>query len=241
MKLVRPVESALELLEGARRQLESRPDGVDPSGVRVSLEKLDEQLRELLTLCGECEIRHAVLQSIASVKDPEEALVASLTYLTQHLDVDASGLRLRDGDDFPYFTTSGFSRQFVLDENSLCQTDSCGAPVLDGLGNVVLECMCGNVVQGRFDPSQPFFTSRGSFWTNSTSNLIEETTEADRLGRTRDRCRGEGYESVALIPLRSGDETFGLLQFNDHDPGKFTPQTIALLEDISEYLARLLV
>ena len=64
------------------------------------------------------------------------------------------------------------------------------------------ECMCGNVICGRFDPSKPFFTARGSFWTNCTTELLASTTEADRQARTRNRCNGEGYESVALIALR---------------------------------------
>ena len=43
-----------------------------------------------------------------------------------------------------------------------------GIPHCDGVGNPILECMCGNVICRRFDPSKPFFTDYGSFWTNST-------------------------------------------------------------------------
>ena len=60
--------------------------------------------------------------------------------------------------------------------------------------------MCGNVLCERFDPALPFFTAKGSFWTNGTSELLATTSEADRQARTRTRTRsnGEGYESVAL-------------------------------------------
>jgi GAF domain-containing protein len=240
MTLGRRVTSALELVNEARGRLDGHSGDADDVAVRASLDKVEEELRRLLTECEECDVKQAVFEIIAHVKDPEEALVRSLQYLTKRLDVDASGLRLREGEDFPYFITNGFSKEFVVAESQLCQKDSCGELVRDDVGNVVLECMCGNIVRGRTDPSKPFFTARGSFWTNSTSRLLDETTESDRLARTRDRCHGEGYESVALIPLRSRDETFGLLQFNDRASGKFTPQMIALLEDLSDYLAHLL-
>jgi PAS domain S-box-containing protein len=115
--------------------------------------------------------------------------------------------------------------------------DQEGEPLRDSGGNPVLECMCGNILQGRFDPAKPFFSPRGSFWTNSTTELLASTTEADRQARTRNRCHGEGYESVALIPVRTTGETLGLLQFNDPRPGRFTPEKIARLEQIADHLA----
>ena len=101
----------------------------------------------------------------------------------------------------------------------------------------LIECMCGNVICGRFDPSQPFFTARGSFWTNCTTELLASTTEADRQARTRNRCNGQGYESVALIALAVGDDRLGLLQFNDRRKGRFTAEGIALWERLAGYLA----
>ena len=54
---------------------------------------------------------------------------------------------------------------------------------------------------------------------------------------TRNRCNGEGYESVALIALRAGAEPFGLLQMNDRQTGRFSSRSIALFERFSDYLA----
>ena len=98
--------------------------------------------------------------------------------------------------------------------------------------------MCGNVICGRFDPAKPFFTAKGSFWTNCTTELLATTTEADRQARTRNRCNGEGYESVALIALRVGEERLGLLQLNDQRARTGSPpETIALWERLAGYLA----
>jgi GAF domain len=96
-----------------------------------------------------------------------------------------------------------------------------------------LACMCGNVLQGRTDPSLPFFTEAGSFWTNNTDMLLQETTK-EQLGETRNVCNAEGYLSVALIPLRSPQRTIGLLQLNDERPDRFTLELIEFLERLSE-------
>jgi PAS domain S-box-containing protein len=63
--------------------------------------------------------------------------------------------------------------------------------------------------------------------------MLAGTTEDDRRGRTRNRCNSEGFESVALIPLRSGREIIGLLQLNDRQRGKIRPGLVPFLEEIA--------
>ena len=100
-----------------------------------------------------------------------------------------------------------------------------------------MECVCGSVIRGRFDPSQRFFTERGSFWTNCATELLATGTEEDRQIGPRNRCSKEGYESVALIALKAGEECPGLLQLNDRRSGRFTPETIRVWERLAGYLA----
>ena len=150
---------------------------------------------------------------------------------------EAVGIRLRDGEDFPYFETNGFSDEFVRAESKLCSLNELGEPIRDSRGRVYLECMCGNIISGRFDHSKPFFTEHGSFWTNSTTALLASTTNADRMVKTRNRCNTAGYESVAIVPLRTGRETFGLLQFNSKQKNQFNPKKISLLERLADNLA----
>ncbi len=159
------------------------------------------------------------------------------TFFQQQSDCQAVGVRLKEGDDYPYFEARGFPRAFVLAEDSLCARDSAGRVERDGAGYPVCECMCGNVICGRTDPGKPFFTAGGSFWTNSTTALLATTTEADRQARTRNRCNGEGYESVALVPLRVGTQRLGLLQLNDRRKGLFSAEAIVFWERLACYLA----
>ncbi|MEW6721239.1 MAG: PocR ligand-binding domain-containing protein [Thermodesulfobacteriota bacterium] len=167
----------------------------------------------------------------------KELMRELMLYFARITGCEAVGVRLRQGDDYPYFETRGFPAEFVLVENTLCAHDPAGEPVRDASGHPALDCMCGNVLRGRFDPSKPFFTDRGSFWSSHTSELLATTTEADRKARTRNRCNGEGYESVALIPLRTQGEIVGLFQFNDRRKGRFTTEKIALLEELVSYVA----
>ena len=178
-----------------------------------------------------------ILRLLNSRNDSHELMRLVCLLLRDWSGCEAVGIRRRDGDDFPYFETNGLSDDFVESENRLCALDQKGEMVRDSDGNPVLECMCGNVIRGRTDPSLPFFTEFGSFWTNSTTDLLASTSEEDRQARTRNRCHGEGYESVLLVPLRAGGKTFGLLQFNDKRKGCFTPELVAFLEQTAGPLA----
>ncbi len=162
---------------------------------------------------------------------------SSVTFFKQQSGCEAVGIRLRDGDDYPYYEARGFPEEFLLAENKLCTYDRQGNPYCDSDGYPIMECMCGNVICGRFDQSKPFFTNNGSFWTNWTTNLLSNTSEEDRQSPTRDRCNGMGYESVALIPLPSGVGNLGLLQLNDKRKDMFSPELIALWERLAGYLA----
>ena len=68
--------------------------------------------------------------------------------------LEAVAIRLKEGDDYPYYVANGFSPAFVEVERFLCERDGSGKAVLDAGGDPVLECMCGNVIRGRFDPSR---------------------------------------------------------------------------------------
>ena len=149
-------------------------------------------------------------------------------------DCQSVGIRLHNNGDYPYYVHEGFPKFFILKENSLCARDEEGNNILDDKGNPLLECMCGNVLKGRIDPKLPHFTEKGSFWTNSTTQLLEFTTEKERLGRTRNMCNYSGYESVALIPMRSSNRTLGLIQMNDPRENMFTLKSIENYEFIAD-------
>ena len=194
----------------------------------ITEHKLAEQERETTV---------EFLQLMNDSKGTAGLVHSAVRFFRERSGFEAVGIRLKDGDDYPYFEASGFPEEFIRLENNLCVRDTYGQLFRDNDGYPIHECMCGNVISGRFDPSKPFFTARGSFCSNCTTELLATTTDEDRQARTRNRCNGEGYESVALVALRVGEECLGLLQLNDRRKGQFTPETISMWERLADYFA----
>ena len=226
--------------DGRIRQVEIKSNMLEIGGRQI----MQGFFRDVTSETRHRRERETTLELMRLLNDDNHTheLVRNITgFLQQWTGCEAVGVRLRDGDDFPYFETRGFPAEFVQLENRLCLRDAEGGVLRDSTGHPVLECMCGNVLCGRFDPALPFFTAKGSFWSNGTSELLAGTSEADRQARTRNRCNGEGYESVALIALRHGGQTIGLLQVNDRAKNCFTPELIGFLENAADQIAAALM
>jgi transcriptional regulator with GAF, ATPase, and Fis domain len=140
-------------------------------------------------------------------------------------------IRLQENSDYPYFQHIGFPEIFVRKEYTLNVKDKQGNFVLDADGAPLVECMCGNVLKKRVNPNYEYFTKEGAFWTNSTTQLLENLTEKEKqeIGRTRNTCHNYGYETVALIPIHAADQIIGLIQMNDPRENMLT------LEKIEQY------
>jgi len=177
-------------------------------------------------------LANEVLQHLNEDRDTESMINSIIQLIKKSTECEAIGIRIKDGNDFPYYQTMGFSEGFVKSENNLCSYDKNGNPVCGNDGKPLLECMCGNILYGRINPAKSFFTEGGSFRSNNTTQLLSTTSDEDRMARTRNRCNSAGYESVALIPLRSGNEIIGLLQLNDHRKNMFTSDIIPFFESL---------
>ncbi|MGD9608035.1 MAG: ATP-binding protein [Desulfovibrionaceae bacterium] len=183
----------------------------------------------------------AAIALLEALPDRAALLCTVIGLLRRWTGCEAVGVRLRQGEDYPYFTTLGFPEHFVMAENRLCAVDRTGEPVRDPAGRVVLECVCGAVLDGRLDPSMPFCTAKGSFFTGSTTALLAAVRpEGLRVGRTRNRCHGAGYETVVLTPLRTGGTTFGLMQLGDHRIDAVSRPTLERLERLADGVAMVL-
>lgn len=206
------------------------------TGVVASFTDVGERVQNERRKTIISDLLHLLVEPLSQME-----LIRCLTEKLAHwTGCEAVGIRLKEGEDYPYAETRGFSAEFLELENTLCTKDAKGQRVRDPEGHPYLECMCGDVLCGRKDPSKPFFTPKGSFFTNCTTALLASTTDADRQTRTRNRCNGAGYESVALIPLRDSEGCFGLMQFNDRRTGRFEITPIHVLEEIGEIVAALL-
>jgi hypothetical protein len=176
-----------------------------------------------------------VLSRIGQGMPTPELLRDVLNLLADRTGFEAVGLRLKEGDDYPYFQTRGMSEEFILLENSLCPQRNKRRAEPGDNGDIILECACGSVIQGRIDRSQPFISEYGSFWSSSNARLLAEYPNLKES--IRGNCVRSGYESSALIPLRIGNENFGLLQFEDKRPGMLSHELLSSLESIAVSLA----
>lgn len=159
-----------------------------------------------------------------------------LNVLKKRTGFDAVGIRLQNGDDFPYFVQNGFAKDFLLTENSLIERTEDGGLCRNPDGTVSLECTCGLVLTGKTDPANSLFTPGGSFWTNDSFPLLAIPSGVDPRRHPRNECIHQGYASVALVPIRDKNRILGLIQFNDRRKGGFTLETVELMEGIAIHI-----
>jgi len=160
----------------------------------------------------------------------------AISLIKEYLDCEVVALRLKKDEDYPYFINNGFPEEFIKSENYLCIYDEKGNCLRDSRGKLVLACMCGIVINAKFNQDKPFFTKNGSFWTNSTSDLLASTNEKERGATTRNVCNQYGYESVALIPIKSSGDNLGLLHITDKRRNLFSADNINFLEELGHII-----
>lgn len=159
-----------------------------------------------------------------------------LTEIKIFADLEAIAIRLKEDVEFPNFNIQGLPADFVERERALCSGNIIGEMSYDSNGKPLLNCLCGDILFKRTDPSLPFFTTGGSFWTNSITGLLAANTEK-KLQLTISNCfNNQGFESLALIPIESGEKVIGLLQINDKRTGRFTPDMIQFFEKVGSTL-----
>lgn len=124
---------------------------VQDISARRQAEKLQALSAEVLRILDDAQAMPGAIQRI-------------LDAIQRDIGVDAVGIRLRQGNDFPY-ASSGFSPSFVESENCLLARAANGDIRIDDQGSIHLECTCGLVLSGRKDDSNDWLTPEGSAWT----------------------------------------------------------------------------
>lgn len=147
--------------------------------------------------------------------------------------VEAIGIRLKKGKDFPYYELIGFDENFLTTEKYAGVYNFDGEIKRNSSGEPVLECLCGIILNNKTDSNLPCFTENGSFWTNNSSDLFTESFIENLNTHIRGRCITEGYESIALIPLFANNEIIGLIHLNDKRKNLFSIDDIYFFEKLS--------
>ena len=156
--------------------------------------------------------------------------------MRNYVGVEAVGVRIREGDDYPYLVATGYPHDYLKAENYLCRRGNSGQLMRDAEGNPVLECMCGEIIRGKTEDSRPFFTAAGSFWTAGLSKLLESEYGGELQTIFRNHFISSGYESVAIVPIHCDREVIGVLQISDSRDNIFHAEEVCFFETIAAIL-----
>ncbi len=148
-----------------------------------------------------------------------QAFVAEIKNLTGY---KAAGIRiLQENGEIPYESYDGFRQEFYDLENRLSIW--------------VDRCMCINIVKGDTDPQLPYYTPGGSFYINRLDEFFCKLSP-EVQGSLRGNCRKFGYESMALVPIRLGDQILGMVHAADPRKDLMPLATVELLEKLGMQL-----
>jgi PAS domain S-box-containing protein len=171
-----------------------------------------------------------LLNTAGSLDDLGRCVIEFLLSIT---DVESAAIRLREDDRYPYLYSSG------LPESLKCPWDS---PFHQTFEEPWILCLCGAalsgpVAGGRADFSGGGFTQDGSYWSARFSPPENPAGGIAPLTQLRPNCPAKAFGTLAIIPLRFGGRTLGLLQFGDPNPGRLSARMIPLLERLAASLA----
>ncbi len=177
------------------------------------------------------QLAFSVLEALNNAVEMDDAIREIVILVKNFFGIEAVGIRQIDGSDYPCDITVGFPDNLVTAENRLHPGNPEATSINVRCDTSTNDSWCGIVLKNCADPGSRYFTPRGSFWTNTASDVdVNETLSGHP--HMRNRCVSEGYESMALIPLKSEERTVGLFQMNDRRKGLFTLDTIEFFEGI---------
>jgi len=167
------------------------------------------------------EIYSLITEKISQLGDLNKILDDVLAILKTVTGCRHLAIRMIDSKgNIPFSTHLGLDKKFLDSEHWV----------------TVRDCLCGHVARGVLDKSLPFITAYGSFFTNSLSQLMAQIKasypQIDK-GTLRDACLSRGYESVAIVPVRSQGTIIAELYLSDENKDLFPEEKVRFLEDVS--------
>lgn len=208
-----------------------------PNDVKDELRRYKADLEQTSMYRG---ITHDTLILLNQPGNLKDSIVHILEIIKERTGFDAVGIRLQEGEDFPYLAQEGFSKDFLLTENTLTERNPDNSICKNCTGKIQPECICGLVISGKTDATNPLFTKGGSFWTNDSSKIQNLPAEQALLIHPRNICISQGYASIALIPIRGENRIVGLIQLNDRRKDCFVLEQIELIENIAAHIGEAL-
>jgi len=99
-----------------------------------------------------------------------------------------------------------------------------------------LERLCRDVISKHFDPSLPFFTKSGSFFTNNVRDFLTLWSKKHKQSGVQGFSFEGDYSSLAMIPFVIDGENLGLLQLKSKGGDFFKKEEMEFYEGVAQTL-----
>lgn len=188
--------------------------------VQKRTEELATALKELEDKSNLTNANNAILNLFARKTSRKEFLDDLIDLVHEWTKCRCIGIRIIGQQQLiPYESYRGFSYEFWNSESLLCLERD--------------QCICTRVTKGNLDPQEiPVSTPYGSFYSNHIKKFMDQLSEGER-SRYRGVCVKNGFTSVAIIPIKYHNQTFGVIHLADEKEGKIPFKTIEFLEAIA--------
>lgn len=184
---------------------------------RPYLLSVTRDISELKKTRKKLEASQRFLQIVNRHSQMDSMLEEFVQEIQENSGCSAVGMRILDArGSIPFAAFSGYSKEFLDEENPLSIHDS--------------DTMCIRVIRQHTDSGLSCCTPGGSFFTNESSRFLKNAAEAAR-GWTCSVCNNYGHESIALIPIRLGEQIFGLIHVADSRENRVPLEMVEMLED----------
>jgi len=163
---------------------------------------------------------NALLRQYVEKASRQEYLDAVVEIVREWTGCRCVALRIMNAEGrLPFQSHIGFSQQFLDAENQRSTEEH--------------QCTCVRVVTGRLeDRDAPGMTAGGSFFTSDNTQSVDGTAPDPRV-RSCGLCMQAGFASIAVIPIRCGEQTLGAFHLADERPGHVSPKTVEFVESFA--------
>lgn len=169
----------------------------------------------------------AILNGSAPLKETVDQLLASILRATG---LDAVGIRLREGGQYPFVGAIGFPEEVL---RPIFPAEGEGAAEAgERVCAVGGRSICERVLAGATDARESGFTAGGSYCADDFWSRINGHVEGGETAGAGRACVCRQLRSMALIPIRTGGAIVGLLQLNARSAGKLSPEMVHFFEGL---------
>lgn len=190
-------------------------------GKKLDLEEVDDLYYDLSKKFDFFSLLSEKITQLADLKTTLDDILRILKKVSgcRHL-----AIRLIDSKgNIPIYASLGLEKEFLESEHWITMKD----------------CLCGYVARGKVDPTLPFISEYGSFFTNSIGTVTEEIRDRyPQIARKtlRDVCRKMGYNSVAIIPIKAKKNVIAELYLSDEKKNLFPLKKVQFLEKVGSQI-----